>query len=459
MLNDLKFSFVNIDQESLSAEIGAKVKYYANVIHWTLIYSLPLFWLLDYSFLESDWLVLFMTRIVLAILCHCIYLYGGLSKNNWDMEITMSFIIGINTLFYSVVCSVVSVSFVLPYFLMFSVFFLLLNIAIFWKPVFSIIQCVAANFLIIVLFKIFNKFDGFNLLISNGGGIFFVISSFSCLIGFNKYQLTKREIGKNVMIEMANNRQINQHERIIDQQHQINEANRKLTRLSEYRFNTLNMILHDFRNFTGSIQMSLDLIQQSDGNLSEEQREILGYIGTGNDKLKYLSEKLASSADTESERIDYNYTKIDLGSKVEQATMDLFDAALMKQINLQLNIDPSSTIVNLDEIFLDQVLAKLLSNVIRYASSGTIVSVHLHKTEAVAILDIANKGKLLGHQKLADLFKDTESSSSESINSSLQNTSGFAVAKDLAEQMGGKLTYNSDESTGNFYRLEFNLFK
>jgi len=52
MLSDLKFSFVNIDQESLSNELGAKVKYYANVIHWTLIYSLPLFWLLDYSFVN-----------------------------------------------------------------------------------------------------------------------------------------------------------------------------------------------------------------------------------------------------------------------------------------------------------------------------------------------------------------------------------------------------------------------
>ena len=459
MLNDLKFSFVNIDQESLSAEIGAKVKYYANVIHWTLIYSLPLFWLLDYSFLSTDWLPLFLTRIILVIVCHCIYLYGGVAKNNWDMEVIMSFIIGLNTVFYAVVCSVISVSFVLPYFLMFSVFFLLLNIAIFWRPVFSMVQCALAYLLIIVLFKIFNKYDVFDVLITNGGGIFFVISAFSCLIGFNKYQLTKREIGKNIMIEIANNRQIDQHEKIIDQQRQINEANRKLTKLSDYRYNTMNIMLHDFRNFTGSIQMSLDLLHQSNNNLTEEQNEILGYIGLGNDKLKYLSEKLSSSAESDSEKIDYDYTYNDLGKKVEKAAMELADAATIKQINLQLNIDPSSTIVYLDEIFLDQVLAKLFSSVIRYASSGTIVSVHLHKNENNAIIDIANKGKLLGYQKLEQLFNDIEVKNESTKGSISQNTSGFAVAKRLAEQMGGKLTYNSDESTGNFYRLEFNLSK
>ena len=458
MLNDLKFSFVNIDQERLSSELGAKVRYYSNVIHWTLIYSLPLFWLLDYSFLSNDWVTLFFIRIVVAILTHCIYLYGGLRKNNWEPEIIMSFVIGINIVLYSAICAVISISFVLPYFLLFSVFFLLLNITIFWKPMFSIIQCVISYVLIIVLFRLFNKYEEYDILISNGGGIFFVISAFSCLIGYNRYQLAKREIGKNIVIEMANNRLMDQHERIMEQQFQINEANRKLTKLSNYRYDTLHIMLHDFRNFTGSIQMSLDLLKQTNQNLTDEQNEILGYIGIGNNKIKYLSEKLASSTDSEDKNIDYSYTEIDLGKEVEQAVMNLADAAMMKQINLQLNIDPSSTIVHLDKMFLDQLLLKLFSNVIRYASSSTVLSVHLHKVDNKAVTDIANKGKLLGSQKLEELFNDTnETKDNKGIVH--QNTSGFAIAKRLAEQMGGKLTYNSDESTGNFYRLEFNLFK
>lgn len=458
MLNDLKFSFVNIDQERLSNELGAKVKYYSNVIHWTLIYSLPLFWLLDYSFLSNDWVTLFFVRIVLAVLTHCIYLYGGLRKNNWEPEIIISFVVGINTVLYSAICALVSISAVLPYFLLFSIFFLLLNVTIFWKPLYSIIQCAISYILIIVLFRLFNKYEEYNVLISNGGGIFFVISTFSCLIGFNRYQLAKREIGKSIIIEMANNRLMDQHDKIMEQQFQINEVNKKLTKLSEYRYNTLHIMLHDFRNFTGSIQMSLDLLKQTNHNLSEEQNEILGYIGIGNDKIKYLSEKLASSTEADGKDIDYNYTEIDLGREVEQAVMNLADAAMMKQINLQLNIDPSSTIVHLDKIFLDQLLSKLFSNVIRYASSGTVLSIHLHKVDNKAVTDIANKGKLLGSQKLEELFNDMNDTK-DNKDIVHQNTSGFSIAKKLAEQMGGKLTYNSDESTGNFYRLEFNLFK
>ena len=458
MLNDLKFSFVNIDQEGLSSELNAKVKYYANVIHWTLIYALPLFWLLDYSFLSTDWVILFFIRIVIVVISQCIYMYGGLKRVNWDTTIIMSFIIGLNVLLYSVICAVISISFVLPYFLLFSFFFLMLNITIFWKPFYSMLQCVIAYFLIIVFFKLFNKYDGYDALIQHGGGIFFVISAFSCLIGFNRYQLARREAAKSIFIEMANNRLIDQHGKILEQQHELNEANRKLTKLSEYRFDTLNMILHDFRNFTGSIQMSLDLLGETNGNFTEEQKEILGYIGVGNDKLKYLSEKLASSAETDAKQINYNYSNIDLGKEVEEVIVSLSDAAAMKQINLQLNIDPSSSNVFLDKIFLDQVLVKLFTNVIRYASSGTIVTVHLHKMDDKVVTDIANKGKLLGTQKLSDLFSEKEDRL-ESIDLAAKNTTGFSVSKKMAEQMGGKLTYNSDESTGNFYRLEFNLSK
>jgi K+-sensing histidine kinase KdpD len=216
------------------------------------------------------------------------------------------------------------------------------------------------------------------------------------------------------------------------------------------------MILHDFRNFTGSIQMSLDILSQTQDNLTAEQKEVFGYIGEGNEKLKYLSEKLAASAATEDSKIDYEYADIELGSEVEQVVVDLNDAATMKQINLQLNIDPSSSIVYLDKVFLNELLVKLFSSVIRHTSSNAIVSIHLHKLDGKVVIDIASKGKVLGLKKLEQLFNDVENSvtSTETVS---KNTSGFSVAKKLAEKMGGKITYNSDEITGNFYRLEFNL--
>ncbi len=454
MLNDFKFSYVNIDKDELKTELNVKTKYYANVVHWTMIYSIPIFWLLDYLFLPSEWVELAFLRLTVAFIAHCFYLFGH--KKHWLEENIMLIIIGVNVVLQSTICASVTLNHMLPYFLLFSIVFLLINITIVWKPKYSIILCLLAYATMIGVFKIVNIYDGYHAMVANGAGIFFIISAFSCLIASNKYQLVKRETAKNILINQANNRLLDQNEKITDQGKEIEEVNRKLQKVSEYRFNTLNMMLHDFRNFTGSIQMSLDLLKNDNDNLTDEQKEILGYINVGNEKLKYLSDKLAQSTDTNSTEIQYNNTRINLSQEVENIVMRLYDAATLKQLSVQLNIDPSPAYVFLDKIFLDQVLSKLFTNAIRYANVNSILSVYVHKIGTKVVVEIANKGKLIGSKKLKELFNNLDTLQ---VKGDIANKTalGFSVAKNLAEQMGGKLSYNSQENTGNFYRLEFNL--
>lgn len=454
MLNDLKFSYVNIDQEELSQGLNAKGKYYANVVHWTLIFSLPIFWLLDYIFSPNNWVNLLFARLIVAILTYVIYIYG--SKRKWPYYKTVSIYGGINMLLNAGICTVVPLSQMLPYFLLFSVVTLLFNVTILWQAKFSMIQCCIAFFGLTVFYNIFNKYDGYDSLIANGGGVFFVIAAFSCLIAHNRYEVFKRETARGILIEEANNRLMDQTEKINDQHKEIENVNKKLQKLSDYRYNTLNIMLHDFRNFTGSIQMSLDLLKSTDDNLTTEQNEILGYIGVGNEKLKYLSDKLAASTDTDNTQVAYNLADVSLGEEVEKASITLADAAQMKQIKLLLNIDPFPLLLKVDKAFLEQVLNKLFANAIRYAQSNSVLAIYTHKKADKAVLELTNKGRLIGMEKLNQLFNNLETLN-QSQQTATQSALGFSVAKKLTEQMGGKLTYNSEESTGNFYRLEFNL--
>ena len=453
MLNDFKFSYVNIDQEELNNELKAKGKYYANVVHWTLMFSLPIFWLLDYIFLPGDWTNLLFIRLIVAIFTYVIYLFGN--KTRWPYYQTASVFGGLNMLLNAGICAIVSTNHMLPYFLLFSIVILLFNITILWRPIYSFIQFSIAIAGLIVFFEIFNKYDGYDSMVANGGGAFFVIALFSCLIAYNRYELFKRETARSILIEEANNRTLEQSEKIVDQRNAIEGFNKKIQKLSDYRFSTLNIILHDFRNFTGSIQMSLDMLKNTNGNLTEEQKEILTYIGVGNDKLKYLSDKLANSAETDT-KIAYELEKVNLGEIAENATLSLNDAAQMKQIKLLLNIDATPLLVNVDKMFLEQIVNKLFANAIRYAQSNSMLTIYTHKRDDKAILEITNKGKLIGMEKLDQLFNNLETIN-QSSQTATQSALGFSVVKKLTEQMGGKITYNSDESIGNFYRLEFNL--
>jgi signal transduction histidine kinase len=454
MLNEPKFSYVNIEQEELNNELNTKGKYYANVVHWSFLFSLPLFWLLDFLFLPLLWTNFLLIRLIVAVFTYAVYIYGN--KKLWPSYKTVFIFSTFNVFINSIICASVSVNHMLPYFLLTAVVTLLFNTTIFWKPFYSLIQCLMSYVVIALAFKLVNRYDGYDDLINNGGGVYFVLTIFSILIVNNRYLLLYKEVVRSIQIEQAQNRLVEQNEKIGEQWHQIEDVNRKLKNLSEHRYNTMNIMLHDFRNFTSSIQMSLDLLKNSSENLTSEQKEIVGYIGVGNDKIKYLSERLAGSSEKDTTAIDFNFTAIDLGPEVEAATINMSDAAQLKQIGLQLHLYPSELLVQLDKIFLDQILFRLLSNVTRYAQSGSIITIHTQKVGDNAVIEVINKGRLIGVKKLDELFNKL-SSPSLSAESASQASLGFSVAKQLVEQMGGTLTYNSTEATGNYYRIDFKL--
>ncbi|MDE3235737.1 MAG: hypothetical protein KGO81_07270 [Bacteroidota bacterium] len=454
MSNNFKFSYVNINKEVLEEEVSKRGLYFTNVVVWTVLFSLPLFWLLDYLFLRNSWTDLFLVRLIVGIISYVIY-FASL-RLKWNYKFTLAFFIGVNVLLNSVICGVLPESNVMPHFFVFSIMMLLLNTTLFWPAFYPVLMSLFSYLVIIIIYAFKPRFDRYNLLIIHGGGVYFIVSAFSCLIAYNRYLILKREIAKSILIDEANNRLLEQNEKINDQRYVIEDANRKLKILNDYRHNTMNMMLHDFKNFTGSIQMSLDLLKNKSENLTAEQKEIINYIGIGNEKLNYLSEKLANSADRDEAKIDFNFANIDINSEVETTVIDVADAAQMKQIGLQLHLSPAPIMVFLDKLFLSQVLFKLMNNVIRYAERGSVITVHTHSVNEKCVLEVINIGKLIGKDKLDELFNKLQPY--RSLRDSIQSEAemGFSVVKKLTESMGGQLTYNSDETTGNYYRIEFN---
>lgn len=454
MLTNQSFSYVNINKEALAEQLNAKGTYYANVVMWTIIFSLPLSWLLDYLFASSDWSFLFMLRLLVAGISYGIYTYGY--RLDWPYEKTIALFIGVNVFMHAYVCGHVSFYDVTAYFLLFSVFIFLVNITLFWKPIYPVVLCLFSYAMIGVTYYFRTSGENVQYLISRGGTVYLVLSSFSCLASYNRYLILKRDLAKNILIEEANNRLLSQNERISDQKYIIEESNRQLKVLNDYKNDTMNIMMHDFRNFNGSIKMSLDLLLAKQDNLTAEQKEIVQYIGASNEKLGYLSEKLGGTADKNEAKIDFNYEIFDIGPVVEKAVIGIAsDAAQMKQINLQLHLSPTVMKVYLDKLFLNQLLFKLLSNTIRYAQSGSIITVHTNEINDKCIIEVVNVGKLIGKQKMDELFSKLQPHKNVKDALNTDDDLGLAVAKKLTETMGGTFAYNSEEKTGNYYRIEF----
>lgn len=454
MMDYHRIPYVNIDRQKLTTELNKRGSYYSNVAIWTILFSLPLFWLLDLLFLKDDWGYVLIWRIGAFALSYFMFSYGN--RRRLSYELILNLIVGINVSLFSLICGIVPITNALPYFLMATVMMLLLNTTVFWRPLFAQLHCAISYTIIVFLYAINNRLESYNGLIANGGGVYFVVSAFSCFIAFNRYQILKRETEKNLIIEESNRRMLEQNEKINDQHHLIEEANRRLKELNDYRQNTLNIMIHDLKNFIGSNQISIDLINRKSSNLTSDQKEILSYITMGNEKLHYLSQKLADSAEADTGKIEYRFEEFDVIPEVEKAAIALVDAASIKQVTLQVHLSPAAIIVNLDKIFLRHILFKLLSNVIRFIQKGSAISIHAENMDGVCIIEIINKATPIGIEKLDEYFNRLKAPN-QSEYAITQSGMGFSIAKQLTTDMGGLLTYESNPTIGNYFKLKFKL--
>ncbi len=454
MIDYHKIPYVNIDRDRLTTELNKRGAYYANVAIWTLLFSFPLFCLLDLVFLNERWTFLLELRAITFITSYFFYRYG--TQKKWNYQLILNIVVGANVVVMSLICGLVVINSALPYYLLATIIMLLLNSTVFWRPIYAQMHCAISYTIIVLLYALDNRTDSYSSLIVSGGGVYFLVSAFSCLIAYNRYQIIKREIEKNLIIEESNKRMLEQNEKINDQHHLIEEANRRLKELSDYRQNTLNIMIHDLKNFIGSNQISSDLINRKSSNLTTDQKEILSYITMGNEKLHYLSQKLSDSAEADTGKIEYRFEHFDIIPEVEKAAIALVDAASIKEVTLQVHLSPSEIIVDLDKIFLRHILFKLLSNVIRFIQKGSVLSIHATDSDGECIIEVINKGTPIGLDKLDEYFGRLNSPN-KSEYAVTQSGMGFSVAQKLTLDMGGVISYESNLTVGNYFKIKFKL--
>ena len=454
MTNNFKFQFANINQTAFTQEVNKRGAYYANVVMWTTLLLLPLFILIDYLLGNSSWIDFILIRLIGWGVSYLIYTYSA--KENWGYLKTIYWFVLVNIVIHSIICGIVpSSGSTLGYFLILSIAILIINTTIFWPPIYSIYACLVSYATIFFIYSLKSRPDKYSFMIEHGGGIYFLISTFSCFLAYTRYTILQRDAERTVVLEDAHSKLIERNELIKDQHFEIKETNRKLQAVSETSQENMTVLMDDYQNFSDTVKSSFDTLKSTGNNLTTSQLDILNSLTTQNDKLRYLAQKLTGSGNETStnDAIQFNFELFDLNPEVEKAVLDIAESAMLKNMNLQLNISPATNNVYQDKLFTEQVINKLLNNIIRHSQQGSIITVRAEQSEGKAIVETISHGALIGIDKLNEMFNKLRKAA---VNDQGDLSDlGLAATKKLVETMNGKLTYSSDEKTGNYFKIEF----
>jgi signal transduction histidine kinase len=443
--------FVQIAKDELIRETAKKAWFQTNNIIWTIIFIYPLFFIVDLVYAKDVWIQFSIIRLITCALIFGLHTIFTAKRYDYRLLLHISFFMLSVT--SAILCNIVPIQDLNIYYLTFATIVLFFNLQVFWEPVNSFIQVLIALLLLAIFFNLLSEYN-LDIVISNGGEFFFITALLSCIIPGTRYKIMKRDVRSQLLIEKSNeqlklqNADINAKNNLIDAQYE------QLRKLDGQKNSFINIAGHDLKNLIGSIVMSNNMIREEDYRLSMDQKEFVGYIAESAEKMQYMLNKLMDVKEIESPEMKFNLEIFDANLEVMHVFRGLYETAQMKNIHLTDNILKLPLNVKLDRVFAGQVFQNLLSNAIKFSQTNNEIRVVTSLQRQRFVFEIIDEGIAIGQQELDMMFNKLKTLNDTSVATESRLGLGLSIAKLMTREMGGELTYSSDDN-GNYFKAEF----
>lgn len=215
---------------------------------------------------------------------------------------------------------------------------------------------------------------------------------------------------------------------------------------------------HDIKTPITSIQVTVEGIL--DGVIKEEERlHYLTTIGRQTERLNKLVEEL--------DVLTLNAQPQDIADEeVEDVFLDQLLIESMSEFQLQIEqeerdvyiqVKPESAKIKSYYDKLSRILVNLLNNAFKYSEPGTRIEVLAQLTEEKLIISVKDEGQGILPEDLEKIFNRLYRVETSRNMKTGGHGLGLAIARELAHQLGGEITAESQYGLGSKFTFSLNL--
>jgi signal transduction histidine kinase len=221
-------------------------------------------------------------------------------------------------------------------------------------------------------------------------------------------------------------------------------ADRRLERLRDA---FVAAVSHELRTPLTSISGFVEMLADTEQDLSKTGRNYVTVIGRGTARLQRIVEDLLLVAEIEADRLQLMPTPTDLG-ELAAATVDAaLPNAAERQIELSLDV-AGPLPLEADAARLGQVLDNLVSNALKYTRPGGSVVVSAAERDGDLCVEVADNGIGIPYDELGQLFSRFYRASSATRLAIPGTGLGLVIVRAIVERHGGTVSLLSDEGDG-----------
>lgn len=228
---------------------------------------------------------------------------------------------------------------------------------------------------------------------------------------------------------------------------------RRAQRLAMLQMDFVAGVSHELRTPLAVIRSAADNI--ADGIVSDKTK-LARYgklIRDHTRKLNSLVEQILSFAAAQKQNHHYNFVRVQPPEILESVLRDSAEMIRSAGFTLEKEIEPGLPAVVVDMSAVNHCLENLISNAVKYGGDARWIGIRLHATGKEVQISVQDKGIGMEASELRHIF-DPFYRTPSVVAAQIHGTGlGLALARSMAEAIGGRLTVSSRLGKGSTFTL------
>lgn len=230
--------------------------------------------------------------------------------------------------------------------------------------------------------------------------------------------------------------------------HHVRQQNIELIQLNEENNNFIKLVAHDLRSPVNNI-VSVAALMKKESVSEEERTSYLSLIDTICMKLdKTIAKFLDSRLSLEKTRIILP-ERFEVNELLEQLVKEYEPKTVIKKIKLKYIEVDKNIYAHTDKAYISQITSNLLSNAVKFSPFNSTIRVLLRATAEEFFVSIKDEGPGISKSEQLELFKMYSTTSNKPTDNEPSTGLGLAIAKKMAEGLGGTIILKSEEGKGS----------
>lgn len=215
----------------------------------------------------------------------------------------------------------------------------------------------------------------------------------------------------------------------------------------------LSNISHDIKTPLTVILGYLEIM-----GLNHKEDEAVKKVEAKAKQVMELINQFFTLAKLEAGDTNLENAKININELCRENILSFYDILNQKDFTVDISIPEQDIFVQGDQDAIQRILFNLLSNAVRYGSDGKYIGLMLREEKSYVYIDVIDKGRGIDKIFAASVFERLYTME-DSRNRAVQgNGLGLTISKNLANQMGGDITLESEPNKKTTFTVALKRF-